>query len=90
MPKGVRVQLPLSTPEWRRKEAVMAKYLWEAKPPLTRSDLFQDGWEFDVFHAENDQKAIEKVDRMFRRHDVGQPLTIRLSVEGRQVRTFKS
>lgn len=66
------------------------KYLWESKPLLTRADLFQDGWEFDVFHSENDEKAIEKVDRMFRRHDVGPQLTIRLSCEGRQIRTFKT
>lgn len=67
----------------------MAKYMWEAKPPLTRSDVFQDGWEFDSFHASDDQKAIEKVDRLFRRHQIGQPLTIRLSCDGRAVRTFK-
>ncbi len=67
----------------------MAKYLFEAKPPLTRSDVFADGWEVDSFHAMDDTEAIERIERIRKRHQVGE-LTIKLSCEGRTVRTFKS
>lgn len=66
------------------------KYLWEAKPPLTRSDVFAEGWEVDTFHAATDEEAIAKIERLRKRHEVGQPLTIKLSCEGRAIRTFKS
>ena len=62
------------------------KYLLEAKPPLTRSDVFSDGWEVDTFHAESDEKAVERIERIKKRHA---GVIIRLSCEGRTVRTFK-
>jgi hypothetical protein len=72
-----------------KNKSAAKKYLWEAKPPLTRSDLFQDAWEVGSFYADNDEKAIERMETVVSRHDVGQPLTIRLSCDGRMVRTFK-
>lgn len=68
----------------------MAKYIWEAKPPLTRSDLFADSWEIGTIYADNDEKAIAWAEKTFKRHNVGLPLTIRISCEGRAVRTIKS
>ncbi len=67
----------------------MAKYLMEAKPPITREDLFQDGWEIDTFHADSDERAIARIDKLMAKHDIGRPITIRLSCEGRAIRTFK-
>lgn len=68
----------------------MAKYMIEAKPPLTRSDLFADGWEQQTFHADSDENAIARMDKLVERHDVGKPLTIRLSCEGKLVKQYKS
>lgn len=66
------------------------KYRWEAKPPLTRQDVFEDCWEFADFWAENDEKAAERMGKVFDRYNVGSPQTIRVSCGERTVRTFKS
>jgi len=65
------------------------KYLWEAKPPLTRSDVFADGWEIGDFFADNDEKAIERIERILEKHDIGNPQIIQLSCGGKSVRIFK-
>jgi hypothetical protein len=66
------------------------KYQWEAKPPLTRADLFSDGWEIGSIDADSDEKAIAWATKMFQRHSIGGPLTIRVMQDGRLIRTLKT
>ncbi len=68
----------------------MPKYNWEAKPPLTRSDLFADGWEIGTIYADDDEGAIRWAENTFKKHDVGPAFTLKISCGDRAVRTIKS
>lgn len=64
----------------------MAKYKWEAKPPLTRTDVFGDGWEEGSIFASSDEEAIQWAERMIRRH--GKDQTIRVLSGNRTIRVL--
>lgn len=68
----------------------MPKYNWEAKPPITRSDLFANGIEVGEVHASDDERAIAWLEKMFKRYDDGSKLTMKISLGNRMVRTLKS
>lgn len=53
---------------------------------MTRSNVFQDGWEIGEFHAADNEAAFEKIRKMAERHDIGEPLTIKLSLAGKMIR----
>jgi len=73
-----------------KKLASAKLYRWQAKPPLTRSDVFADCWEFADFWAESDEKAAERISKMFERYNVGtDQQIIKLTCGERSVRTFK-
>lgn len=68
----------------------MPKYQWEAKPPLTRNDIFNEGWEVGVLNFTDDADAISWLERKFKQHDIGQSLIIRVLQGNRLVRQMKT
>lgn len=70
----------------------MPRYQWEAKPPLTRPDVFggPEAIEVGTIKAADDEDAIRWLERMFARFSVCPPLTMRVSTDGRTVRTMKT
>lgn len=72
-----------------KKNKPAQRYRWEARPPLTRPDLFEECWEFADFWAENDEKAVERMAKMFERYNVGLQ-TIKVSCGERMIRTFRT
>lgn len=70
----------------------MPTYQWEAKPPVTRPDVFggSEATEIGTIKARDDQDAIAWLERMFQRHSTATPLTMRVSQGNRIVRTMKT
>ena len=70
----------------------MPKYQWESKPPLTRNDVFCDNntWEQGDFHCENDEKAVDKIQKRFDKYKIYGNLTLRLIRDGKTLITFKT
>jgi len=68
----------------------MPKSNWEAKPPITRSDLFADGIEIGEIFADNDERAIAWLEKTFAKHNIGNPLAMKISCGNKAVRTIKN
>ncbi len=66
----------------------MPKYRWEAKPPITRTDLYQSEWEIGTIEARDDEDAIAWLNRVFDKNNIS-PQQITLYFKGRLVRQRK-
>lgn len=70
----------------------MPKYIWEAKPPITRNDIFNtdDCWETGTIYSKNDDEAILWLERTFKRHNIANyKLTMKITLDGKTIRTIK-